>query len=150
VAKLLAFLPCEKVLIDGETQQVSLISVLGGVHVGVAPDSPIPIGAFTPMRWTVFTLWQTETGDADSFEQMVSFLDEDGQCLSLVGPFSVAVTGPQSKTINRFESFPIWRPGMCVLRLQRREAGAEEWQTVLDHRIEVKHLPISPASESAA
>ena len=81
--KLLAYLPCEKVVIEEESKNISVLSILETVNVTLpkgapAPAQPSSIG----MAWAIFTLWQKEKGESGEFESKSTLVSPAGELLA--------------------------------------------------------------------
>ena len=67
--KLLTYLPCEKVVVEEQSKNVSVLSILETVTVSLAPGAPAPAPhASIGMAWAIFTLWQKDPSESGRFE----------------------------------------------------------------------------------
>ena len=136
--ELCAFLSCERVIIDKETGQLSLVSILQGVNVPLPSKEIPPIGSLAPFQWAALAIWTyAATEEVKPLEQRVTLFAEDGTELiqtvaQLPSPKHDERTGVRlnSQIINRFAGFPIWAPGLCRLQLQIRQVGESTWTDV--------------------
>jgi hypothetical protein len=78
--RLLAFLPCEQVII-GKDSSVSLITVMQTVDATI-PASIRGENVLLPIKWALFSFWMKEDGDDGvEFEQRVEVFSADGEPL---------------------------------------------------------------------
>jgi hypothetical protein len=85
--KLLAFVPCEKVVISQDENNPTLIALLTEVGVSMEIDAGSKKPVLVPMRWSVFAQWYREPGDeAFEFQQRVRLVSPEGKAaLDAVG-----------------------------------------------------------------
>lgn len=119
--KLLAFVPCERVLTD-QGNNVSIISILSNVAVSVQ----VPENAAIPLHWEIFSLWQQEADDAGkTLEQYCELRDPDGRAV-LKSVLEFQVTAPSQRNVVTVIGFPIApRGGEYALVLFLRETNGE-------------------------
>jgi hypothetical protein len=70
--KLLAFLPCEKVIISAKENVATLIAILQELTIQIPPGTTVPDGAVAPMLWYVFVIWLREADDDPIVEHKAS------------------------------------------------------------------------------
>jgi hypothetical protein len=139
--KLLAYLPCEKVVVEDESKNISVLSILETVNVTLSKGAPAPARqASIGMAWAIFTLWQKEKGESGEFESKSVFVSPGGE---LLAETPVARLGFGANTrqqiINRMASFPIWSPGNCQLKLMVRTARDGEFRELANVIVAVRH-----------
>lgn len=139
--KLLAYLPCEKVVVEDESKNISVLSILETVNVTLPKGAPSPAHqASIGMAWAIFTLWQKEKGESGEFESKSVFVSPAGE---LLAETPVARLGFGSNTrqqiINRMASFPIWSPGNCQLKLMVRTARDADFRELANVIVAVRH-----------
>ncbi len=141
--KLLLFAPCEKVIVDGPSNQVTLISIMQHVRYRAMANIQMPQNAVMPMQWNVLAVWQREEQDRDD----TTF----NQRLLLSAPNSQVLFDRQSswrfetriaRTITRALGFPISNAGLLNLSLSYKRPESE-WIDVGSFPIEVISEPIS-------
>jgi hypothetical protein len=142
--KLLAFLPCEKVIIDQDNNP-SLISVLQEISLNARVAEGLPGGAFGPLIWHTFTLWGRDNAEAldTQFEESSDLLLPDGQ-IAVPSRSIFQFEGPSHQSIHKIMGFPLFRsPGEGELRLflrQIREGEeSEERRQVASFPLRLKH-----------
>ena len=65
-------MPCEKVIIDKETNAISVLAVLSGYDFPRPPDgASIPKGTMAAFNWAIFTMWLKEQRDSGEFNSYV-------------------------------------------------------------------------------
>lgn len=88
--RLLLFAPCEKVIIDGQSNQVTVISLIQDVKIAApsgASAIEIPQGSVAPFPWSVLTIWERESGDQNvRYEQSSILRSPTGETLSEAHP----------------------------------------------------------------
>ena len=138
--RLLLFAPCEKVILSGDDNTISLISVLQEIYVFVPKDLQLPADALMALKWYGFAMWQIESSELEKqFEQYMQLFLPDGtpwqpQNLLLVQP--IPTDKPSHRVINRFDQFPIFQFGEFTLRVFYRVVGDSDW-------IEVGSFPLT-------
>ena len=120
--KLLAYLPCEKVVIEEQSKNISVLSILETVNVTLAKGTAMPAPqASIGMAWAIFTLWQKEKGESGEFESKSLLVSPSGEPLAQTPVAKLAFgANARQQIINRMASFPIWTPGPCQLKLMVR------------------------------
>jgi len=142
--KLLIFAACEKVIIAEDDKSVSLISLLNGLSVAIAPGTQIPANAQIPLRWSVVTLWQREPRDeGKSYEQRAQLILPNSE-ISFSIPAEFQLSKPLQRNVVKVTGFPVSQAGQCVLKLSLREAGSDnQWREIADYPIQIEHTPES-------
>jgi hypothetical protein len=133
--RLLVFAACESVLIDGDDNSASLISLLEGVTVGI--EGELPEDARLPWKWIVFSLWRKEEGDeGKAFEQNVQLVSPSGKPgVENIAPFVMQKTSHRIKL--GYRELPIGEFGVWSVNLSFREVGVGEWKQVTSYPIGV-------------
>lgn len=141
--QLLAFLPCEIVIINDPNQTPSLINVLIEITMGQLPDI-VPENAAVPFRWCVFTQWKIAQDErARQWEQRSRMKNPAGQPIGMehVAQFAVAGGEPLKavhRMIGQLDRFPILPAGEYQLEVAIREIGTEAWIEQHDYPIIIK------------
>jgi hypothetical protein len=137
--KLLAFLPCETVII-AQNNTTSLITVLEQLTIAIPPDVEIPPDAQLPKSWHVYSLWQRLPEDeGKKFEQRFSLITPEGkETAQGILPIEFAPGIYNFRNIFNILGFPLVDAGMCRLKLSLREVGGnEEWHEVAEYSLNV-------------
>src|SRR5690242_17980914 len=111
--RLLMFAPCEKVITATEDNGASLISILQGFDVPVAP--PKDSKAIAPITWYAFSLWEAIEEEPERFAQRVQLLaPKDSEVLFTV-EMPIVTPNNADKRFHRHaiknQGFPIPRDG---------------------------------------
>jgi hypothetical protein len=148
MAKLLLFVPCERVIVEHGSNGLSLISVIQGLTVVVPAD--LPQGAKSPQRWYVLAMWlRDEAEKARWFRQRLLIEGPTGnQLLEVLTDFEI--TKETHRVIATIDGFPIGQPGRYLLRLLLQADGTEGWQEVADFPITLTHAPALPVPSATA
>jgi hypothetical protein len=146
--KPILFAPCERVLINKDDNNISLITVLQGVTVNVPGPSKIPLGGLT--RWQVLTLWIREPSDEGKrFEQSVELLLPDGNSYPQKGvqPTQFSMDKRILRHTFTVHGFPVPKsPGECLLKLWLRDVSENgDWQQVAEYplALNLKNPPVT-------
>jgi hypothetical protein len=120
--KLLLFAPCEKIIIERESNTASLITILQDVTVSIPPDAQLPEKAAVPLRWYVFTVWHKQPDEEGKrFAQEIDLCGPDGNIIvSATSQFEMTDQS-YHRVPTFFPSFPIWQFGWHTLKLYLRE-----------------------------
>jgi len=139
--KLLAYLPCEKVVVEEESKNISVLSILETVNVTLPQGSPAPAHqASIGMAWAIFTLWQKEKGESGEFESKSVLVSPAGELLAETPVAKLAFgTNTRQQIINRMASFPIWTPGPCQLKLMVRTSRDGEFRELASVIVVLRH-----------
>jgi hypothetical protein len=109
--KLLAYLPCEKVVIEDQSKNVSVLSILETVTVTMPQGAAAPApNASIRMPWDIRALAKLSFG-ANARQQVV----------------------------NRMADFPVWTPGACHLRLMVKTARDTDFRQLASVIIMLRH-----------
>lgn len=128
--QLLAFLPCENVIIS-QDNNLSLIEVLNGVTAAVSvPIDQLKSDAGAPHRWFVVAMWHKVPEDLDAdFEQRIALVDPSGKIR--IEAFNEIAFDPQKsihRTIGEMSGFPVSPQGVYTLQLYvRKKQGEDVW-----------------------
>src|SRR6266478_5197454 len=115
--RLLAFLPAEKVLIDGEDNSLAIVGLIAGVNIAIPLTPDLPPDAAVPMRWYVVSVWRREPEDEGRIYH---------QRLRMVGPSrrilidtlsEFQLTGDSHRVRVLLQGFPISEQGEHILQL---------------------------------
>lgn len=146
---LLLFAPCQKVIINGQDNTVSLIGLLENVTVSVE-DGSVSENAVAPSPWDVIVIWERLPEDMGIlYDQRIQLLLADGnESLESVVQFEMA-----ERTIRNMlniRGFPIGQAGSCALRLSIREANTgEDWRVLAGYPITVSYSESSQIDQPA-
>lgn len=138
--KLTVFAPCERVIVEGGSNTISLIALLQELTAGV-PTQTIPDDAMVPLRWYVLTMWIREESDRSvKLEQSVTLEDPNGNVrIELRTMFEM--TDPSQRNVGLINGFPMAKTGTYTLRLRLRRADEEKWNDITTYPIELKQVP---------
>jgi hypothetical protein len=139
--KLLAYLPCEKVVVEEQSRNVSVLSILETVTVTLASGAPPPApNASIGMAWAIFTLWQKDPGESGEVESKSVLVSPEGERLAEtpVARLDFAA-GTRQQVINRMASFPMWTPGTCQLKLLVKTARDADFRQLAHVLIALRH-----------
>jgi len=141
--KLLLFAPCEKVIVDRETNNTSLISLLESLNIQVkrSETDKIPPDAQIPLPWHILTLWQSEPGDeSKTWEQRV--LVDLPQALDVTLKIAFEPGKPNYRNILSIVGFPIrsiLNLDRCMIKLFIREEEGRSWELKAEYPIAIRH-----------
>jgi hypothetical protein len=138
--KILLFAPCEKIIIDGVTNNVTLISLLQRVIYRIKTNVQIGPNAAVPIQWDTLAMWQREEGDeGTTFNQRIELRSASNQVLiDRQSPFRFETRF--ARVITRAQGFPIGTPGFLSLVLSYKRPESE-W-------IEVGNFPLELIAET--
>jgi hypothetical protein len=116
--RLLAFVPCEKVVSEQGSDAKSIINILEGLSVLIPHGAPPPpINSFIGMNWSIYALWEMNSAEENSsFQARSRLLSPSGAELfsGALWDWRFPVSG-KHQTIEKIGGFPIWAPGRCSL-----------------------------------
>ena len=139
--KLLAYLPCEKVVIEEDSRNISVLSILETVNVTLARGAPAPAqNASIGMAWAIFTLWQKEKGESGEFESKSVLVSPAGEVLAETPAAKLGfATNTRQQIVNRMASFPAWTPGPCQLKLMVKTARDSDYRELANVIVMLRH-----------
>lgn len=143
--KLLVFAPCERVIVNQDDNNSSLIVILETVNITLPLGTQVPGDALIPFRWTVYALWRFEPeapGVGAQFEQRSVLVSRDGQSyFDNTLPFTIPADGRNHRTTVQLPGFPVLPAGDALLKLSIREAReGVDWRDVADFPIRVNRI----------
>ena len=150
--RLLAFLACEKVVIEKQFETPSLISVMQKVMFQPSEGVEIPVNAIAPYKWAVFTMWVREQGDdGKTFRQKCELIMPDGT----VGPVSIDLPFIVKDEINfniaNVLGFPVGQLGMITIKMWLESENGEVLTPHYDYPVKVETVTVGvqgvPASK---
>jgi len=142
--RLLAYLPCEKVVTEQGSNNVSIISVMETITIGVPQGSaPPPPQTFVGMNWTIYSLWQKEEGDVGEFQSQSIFFAPNGERVfeGVATTWRFEPEQHRYQVIDRVGGFPIWAEGPCRLSLLLKTPSDADFREVSSVIIVVKYSP---------
>jgi hypothetical protein len=144
--QLLIFVPAERVIVEAESGNASIIGILDVLAAGGPHDKPLPPNAAVAFNWVLSTLWLAEPGDDEcEFEQRVRLVRPDGKSSGLSAEMPFEFTSDKHRINLRFPTFPIGQAGVYKIRLwlRQRHRGEGEWgkwkATPVQYPIRIKH-----------
>ena len=140
--KLLAFLPCEKVIVEKEYQSPSIITVLQRIIIGQDRSGSSPQNTIAPIQWVIFTAWTREEGDqGQSFRQKGELLMPDGS----PSPISIDLLFTMNHQVNfltlHFHAFPVGQTGVLNLRVWIESSSGQVVTPQYSYPIRVERGP---------
>lgn len=154
MAKLLAFFPCGKVVIDRTDNNVSVSDILQEISAAVPKElMPVPVKAIVPSSWTVFSMWYRDADiQSAPFDVQSRVIAPDGSTLLDALPSSHVTFDNNTKTsqrvINLLQGFPIGAPGVCHVLLMTKAEGESDFHEVARYPILVKHIALEEVQSS--
>jgi hypothetical protein len=145
VPKLTVLAVCEKVIID-RVQTPSLIGIFQGLNIQLT-NEPMPEKAITPLRWSIFTLWQHDPEERGTeFTQYMEVITPSGeQFVKGETKFKVTeVDDLQSKIGYDLVSIPVHEQGFFTVRIWLEN----EAESKAEYKFFLKLLPAPVAEES--
>jgi hypothetical protein len=125
--KMLAFIVCEKVIIEKDTETPNVISVVQTVKFQAQPGAPDPSkDAMAPFRWAVFTVLNPENDDiGKSFRQRGDIILPDGSTAETKLDLPFVVKHGLNFNIITIFGFPIGQLGTLQVRMWIESATGE-------------------------
>jgi hypothetical protein len=129
--KLLAFLPCDRVIIANDNS-TSLITLLETMNINVPPgeEEKLPANPQLPRSWQVFTLWEESPGErGQKFTQKLEFVRPDRKDAVQIAIVPVEFTerAKRHRTIVAIPFFPLLPAGTSYVRTLLQLQGQDEW-----------------------
>ncbi len=141
--RLLAFMPCELVLI-GQDNLVSLIQIMNEVTLSGDFPNPLPPKAAMPLKWSVFAQWEASDEEAgQQFEQRIQMVRDDVMAFESMSNFTIEAGKPVHRMIANLTFFPLVSGGLYRMRLSVRRSGTEEWQQAGDYPFNVVYRHVA-------
>lgn len=143
--RLVAFLACERVVVDSATNTVSISAIMEELAISV-PQAllPVPAESAAPMSWSVFSMWNRDDNDPRTpFETKVELLLPSGRVALELPPFEQDFenfTKRSQRLISQINGFPIGEPGRLRLVLKCKMRGETEFVEVAVYPILLKHI----------
>lgn len=127
--KLLAFVPCEKVILNKEDNNSTLITVLTEIagEYQLVPGAKQERADTFPYQWSIFTMWQFEPDETTrTFIQLVKFKSPSGEYLQSGRyiPIPFLADKPIHRIVSRVQAIPIGEPGQWEIELFAAEEGS--------------------------
>jgi hypothetical protein len=129
--ELLAFTPCDKILID-EGGNPSLIVLIENIEVQVPEGSTVPAKVIIPKEWAVFTLWKKDPNDpVKHYKQICELVPPGnfGEAGSLRIQAEFDFTQRLHRTVLRAVGFPVGVKGTASLNVWLEENGKRATET---------------------
>lgn len=148
--KLVLFCACEKLIVDRESNTVSLISLLEDFTVArhdeaTNVDAP---GVLAPIIWYGFASWEKtdEEDDTTEFEQRMTVRLPNGAVVMEARLSFRFGTQDRMRTYHPVLGFPIHIAGHCTLGLELRRHGEENFNHVASYPMRVVHERVREVS----
>ena len=131
--KLMAFVACEKVIID-QDNNVSLITLLqelkSQIPESVTKEIPPGVKTMAAIKWVAFSMWVKASDDENEkeYQQRVALVDPSGESTGIEGaaPFKFGSDKTSMRASVNVLGFPIYATGRYTLRLWMHEKGQPE------------------------
>lgn len=139
--RIVLFVPCEKLIIDTQTNNITLISVLHQISYRPRSNIQLPPDAAIPMQWDVVSVWQREDGDEGiSFNQRLTLRAHGNEnvIFERVSPWRFATLF--ARNVVRIRGFPIAAQGFLDLTLSYRRPESD-WLDVTTFPLELRAEP---------
>lgn len=116
----MSLLLCDRVIVDLNNKTPSIIGVFQRMNVVIQAGVPLPENAISPIRWSIFSLWQHD--DADSGKEFVhhtEIVGPDGSIFATtVSPYTLSEPNDlQGKVFVEVIGLPIYREGIAKVRV---------------------------------
>lgn len=153
--KLLLFAPCEKIVEDKSTNNISLISIMQEVTFEVPKEMiPLPAKAMVPQAWSVFSMWQREADERPEFETKVSMVSPDGELILETEVAKIDFLNHKvlsQRVVMHISGFPVGYTGQCHVVLKTKQKGDTEYSEAARFPITInqKAIPVAEASKRA-
>lgn len=147
--KLLAFLPCEKLIIEQVTNNVSISTLMQEMNVQVpAKIGPPPKGVMSPQSWAVLAIWHFGADEERiDFEVKTSIVGPDEEEI-FISPVALIASPADRNVVNRrltinATGFPVWKVGLCQLVLLIKNPGEADFSEAARFPIMIHHQIIN-------
>jgi hypothetical protein len=127
--RLLAFLPCEKVIINQGDNTVTLVSLMQGIAGNASDrDAPYDRELMGRLTWNIFTMWlQEPEHDEREYQQRVTLIDPLGR-IRIEAISSFRFEKPIHRVAGVVEVVPVWPSGRYSMNLQLKlKDDAADW-----------------------
>jgi len=140
---LLTFGVCRQAIIDRDNGSVSLINLVNTLTLLLDSAQDIPPDANSPIEWSVVTAWLRLDGDeGKTFLQRQLLISPDGKTVEAGAAsftFDPAIDSRIMTTVVKANSFPVGQSGIVTVKVDLREERNEQWETIANYPIEIKH-----------
>ncbi len=123
--RLIALVPCQKVVIDKDDNSLNLFGVIESIRAVTGPGAPSQ--TVVPYQWVVLCIWvRDELTVKTNGEQRVTLTSPTGKVLfEPIQPLSF--NSRVYRAVMKLDAIPIEENGQHVLAAYWREAGEAEW-----------------------
>ena len=110
--KLMALLPCERVIISGKSEGGDNTATLVALMDTLTVTERVPEDAWAPTRWAIFILWRREEGDTDDiqFEQFCQMVSPSKKVV-VSGRTPFKFTKRNQRNTIHVNALPVGEPG---------------------------------------
>lgn len=123
--KLLAFVACEKVIIEKQFETPTVISIMQRVMfqmqaqaMEAAGLTEIPANAIAPFKWSIFTVWDYEADDVGkTFHQKSDVIMSDGSTGIVKVDLPFIMKDELNFNVANIIGFPVGQLGILTLRV---------------------------------
>ena len=140
------FIPCDRVLVNKEDQDLSIIGVLDGLSIEIE-DPKLPDNGKTlslPHNWTTIAQWRRVSGDEKTaFQQRVQIVLPNGKLSGQSLSSTIFLTAPIAVLASRGTALPFIGSGTYLFRLSYRLGVYKEqekekgWKTASEYPISI-------------
>lgn len=140
MAKLLAFLACEKAVLEEGSAMLSIIAVMQELRALIPPGTTPPKDVVAPVQWSAVSIWQRENADIGHEYEAKTVLTSPSGTVLTESPASIfRFEKPYHRLINRFFGFRVSTLGRYHLLLMMREVGQGDFQEIARYPIDVAY-----------
>ena len=130
MARLVALIACEKVIIDTDNN-VSVINLIQELKLGVREAGVTPKeGDLVPLQWTVLSVWYRDEDDMEPFEVEFVFLSPTKTPIFKSVPATVNFDGFTKRlmrVVSPINLFPAWLEGWSEVVLSAKTSGQDRF-----------------------
>ena len=141
--RLLVLVPCERLIVERETNHFSLIQILEKAYVPLPAGVPVPEGLIIPFRWFLYCQWNTESDDRGrEFEQRIEVITPDGEA-PLQDVVRFRITERMHHVSSQIDLLPVSYPGDLRIKVSWRAVEATDWEVGGEYPLEIIHNEVT-------
>lgn len=138
--KLLAFLPCDRIIVDSNDNTATLMSIIEQLTIQKHPKRNDDESLIVPQVWSAFSMWlRTSEDEGKVYQVRIHSKHPNGTVTEGVVSEPFPIVARTHRAMFRFSGKWVDQPGEDIIVLSIREQGQDAWNELAEYPILIEH-----------